>query len=148
VTKQSRANEAPVIVVHTLAHAVAALETAAEVGREVTLISAADGGIYGGAGWFREMIDAARGAVPDARSRLILDCGDDTGAAQSAIAAGAEAVIFVGRPDIATRLADIASQRGIRLLTERPAAVLDLGALFFAPPDTLRRRCIDVLTAD
>jgi hypothetical protein len=94
------------------------------------------------------MIASAKARVPRASATTILDCDDDPGAAQATIGAGVEAVIFNGRPDIAARLADIASQSGVRLLTERPAAVLDLGALFFASPDTLRRRCIDVLTAD
>jgi hypothetical protein len=142
------ADEVPVIVVHSLEHAVAALGAAAEVGREVTLISAPGAGIYGGAGWFREMIAAARGAAPVARGVSVLDCGDDAGAAQAAICEGVEAVIFAGRPDVAARLADIAGRQCVRLLTERPAVGLDLAALFFASPDRLRRCCIDFLTGD
>jgi hypothetical protein len=137
--------EPPVIVVHTLAHAVAALRAAAEMGRPVTLASAPDAGIYGGPGWFREMIAAARQAVPEAQCTSLLDCGDDAGAAQAAIRAGVEAIVFAGRADVAARLADIAGQRGVRLATERPQPALDLGAFFFAASETLERQCADAL---
>jgi len=89
---------------------------------------------------------AARDAVPAAQSTALLDCGDDAGAAQAAIRAGVEGVIFTGRADVAERLADIAAQRGIRLLTERPAAALDLSSEFFASPEALRQRCAEFLS--
>jgi hypothetical protein len=88
---------------------------------------------------------AARAAVPAARSQALLDCGDDAGAAQAAIRAGIEGVIFTGRADVAERLADIAVGRGIRLLTERPATALDLGSEFFASPEALLQRCAEIL---
>lgn len=81
--------------------------------------------------------------MPAAQSSALLDCGDDAGAAQAAIRAGIEGVIFTGRADVAERLADIVRQRGTRLLTERPAATLDLSSEFFATPETLRRRCAE-----
>ena len=93
------------------------------------------------------MIEAARAAVPEARSMALLDCSDDAGAAQAAIRAGIEGIVFTGRAEIAARLADVAGQRGALLLTTRPEPALDLGALFFADFDTLRRRCADVLAS-
>jgi hypothetical protein len=138
----------PVIVVHALAHAAAALSAAAEAGRLVTLASAPDAGVYGGPGWFREMIAAARTAIPGAECSALLDCGSDAGAAQAAISAGVEAIVFTGRADVAARLTDIAGQAGARLRTERPAPALDLGDSFFATPETLRQRCIALLAAD
>ena len=138
---------APVIVIHSLAHAVAALGAAAEAGRPVTLASAPEAGIYAGPGWFGALVAAAREAVPAAQSAALLDCGDDAGAAQAAIRAGIEAIVFTGRSDAAERLADIASQRGIRLVTVRPAAALDLGAEFFAPPEILQQRCAEILAS-
>jgi len=72
----------------------------------------------------------------------MLDCGDDAGAAQGAIRAGIEMVIFAGRADVAERLAAIATAKGGRLLTVRPEASLDLGRWFFADPETLRRHCV------
>jgi hypothetical protein len=137
----------PHIVVHALAHAVAALSAGAEAGRAVTLLSAPDAGNYAGPGWWREVVAAARAAVPEAKCTAILDCGDDPGAAQAAIRAGVEAILFTGRSDVAERLADIARQGGARLLTRRPAPALDLEGSFFASADVLQRRCRDFLTA-
>lgn len=136
-----------VIVVHSLAHAVAALTAAAEASREVVLASAPDAGIYGGPGWWGGLVGAARAAVPQAKATSLLDCGDDAGAAQGAIRAGIEAIVFTGRADVARRLADVAGQRGTRLFTNRPAADLDLGDSFFAPAETLRQRCAALLAA-
>jgi hypothetical protein len=139
--------DAPVIVIHSLAHAVAALSAAADAGRPVTLLSAPDAGIYTGPGWFGALVAAARETVPAARCTALLDCGDDSGAAQAAIRAGIEGVVFTGRADVAARLADIAVQRSIRLVTVRSAPALDLEAGFFASPETLRRRCADILAS-
>src|SRR5439155_14786297 len=135
----------PTIVVHALAHAVAALEAAAELARPVTLLSAPDAGLSAGPGWFGAMLAAARAAVPAAQSEALLDCGDDPGAAQAAIRAGIEAIVFTGRSNVAERLADIARQRGCRLVTARPQADLDLAADFFAAPTALRQRCAELL---
>jgi len=139
--------DAPVIIVHSLAHAIAALNTAAEQGRAVVLASAPDAGIYAGPGWFGALVNVARRAVPTAQATALLDCGDDAGAAQAAIRAGIEGIVFTGRAEIAARLADVAGQRGALLLTTRPEPALDLGALFFADFNTLRRRCADVLAS-
>jgi hypothetical protein len=138
---------APIIVVHSLAHAAAALEAAAAAGRNIVLLSAADAGVYAGAGWFRALTRAARDTVPGARFSEILDCGDDAGTAQAALRAGVAAIIFTGREDVAERLAAIAEQQGSRLLTIRPPPLLDLGELFFASSDTLRERCADALAS-
>jgi len=140
-----RQPDSPVIVVHSLDHAVAALSAAAEAGRPVALLSAPDAGIYAGPGWFGALIAAARDAVPAAHANALLDCGDDAGAAQAAIRAGIEAIVFTGSADVAERLADIAGRRGSRVLNERPAPTLDLGDDFFASPDTLRRCCAAIM---
>jgi hypothetical protein len=132
-------------VVHSLAHAVAVLQAVVEVGRPVLLLSAAGAGLSVGAGWWRETIVAARIAVPEARAASLLDCGDDAGAAQNALRAGVEAIVFTGAAEAAGRLADIARQRGSRLISERPAVAFDLIDNFFAPPETLRRRVLAVL---
>jgi len=142
---QSRAGEASVITIHSLTHAIAALEAAAEARCAVTLASAPGAGIYAGPGWWTAMIEAARAAVPAARCAAVLDCGDDAGAAQAAIRAGSEAIVFTGDADLAARLADIAGQRGARLLMVWPEPALDLGGEFFAAPETLRRRCAAAL---
>src|SRR5207237_7656052 len=138
---------APVIIFHTLAHAVAALGAAAEAGRAVVLASAPDAGIYAGAGWFREVLRAAREAVPAAQSSALLDCGEDAGAAMAAVRAGIDAIVFTGRADVAARLGDIATQAGARLLTARPAAILDLRLSFFSGADSVRPRCAAALAS-
>jgi hypothetical protein len=85
--------------------------------------------------------------VRTAHFSATLDCGDDAGAAQGALRAGVEAVIFIGRADVAERLAAIAGAQGIRLLTTRPDVFLDLGRWFFADAETLRRRCAEYLAS-
>ena len=146
--RDTRAPEtASVIIIHSLAHAVAALSAAADAGRPIVLASPPDAGIYAGPGWFREVMGAARPAVPEARSTALLDCGEDAGAAMAAIRAGVEAIVFTGPAELAARLADIAAQAGVRLLTERPAAILDVGPTFFADNESLRRRCVDALAS-
>ena len=137
--------DAPVIAVHVLAHAVAALTAAAEIGRPVILASAAAAGIAGGPGWWRELIAAARAAVPAAKAMAVLDCGEDAGVAQGAIRAGVEAIVFTGPPQVAERLSDIASQSGCIFFVQRPAATLDLAAEFFASPDRLHKICTEIL---
>jgi hypothetical protein len=137
----------PVFVVHSLIHAVAALTAAAEASLPIVLLSASDAGIYAGPGWFKAMIDAANQAVPSAKFTALLDCGDDAGAAQGALRAGIEAIVFTGRPAVAERLAAIADRQGARLLTARPQASLDLGRRFFADGETLRRHCADALSS-
>src|SRR5260221_13668743 len=90
---------------------------------------------------------AARAPVPAAGGGALLVCGDAAGATQAAIRARTEAIAFTGPADVAEPLADIALQRGIDLVVERPAAALDLGRSFFAPADTLRRYCADILAS-
>ncbi len=131
----------PVIIVHTLAHAVGALKAAAQAGREVVLASAADAGRYVGPGWFRELVAAARAAVPAARCSSLLDCGDSAGATLAAIRAPVEGVIFTGRADVARRLAEIALRHGVRFETRRPTAALDLAEDFFASAEEVEPRC-------
>lgn len=93
------------------------------------------------------MIALARERVPEARAFALLDCGDDAGAAQGAIRAGVEGILFTGRVDVAARLADIAGTQGVRLVTERPRPALDLAEAFFAAPEELRRRVAAILAS-
>ena len=144
--KQSRDRKAPVIVIHSLAHATAALKAAVQAGRPVVLASAPGAGSYVGPGWFRELIAAAREAVPEASCSSMLDCGDNRGATLAALRSEVEGVVFTGRADVARRLADIASQYRVRFVTKRPVPALDLGDDFFAAPEILERRCAELLS--
>jgi len=136
----------PVIIIHSLAHAIAALRAALKAGLPVVLASARGAGSYVGPGWFGALVAAAREAVPDARFSTLLDCGEDVGAALAAIRSEIQGVVFTGRADVARRLADIAHQHGVRFVADRPAALLDLGDDFFASSEILERRCADLLT--
>lgn len=136
---------APVIIIHALAQAVAALGAAAEAGVAITLASAPEAGSSAGPGWWQALVKRARETVPAATFTTLLDCGDEPGAALAAIRTRVEAVLFIGRPDVALRLADIAREYNVRFETERPVAALDLGALFFAAPEGVARRCRDFL---
>jgi hypothetical protein len=135
----------PVIIIHSLAQAIAALNVAARAGRAIVLTSAPDAGGYVGPGWFGALIAAAREAVPEARFSALLDCGGNVGAALAAIRSEIEGVVFIGRSDVAGRLADIARQHGVRFETDRWATALDLGEDFFASGDSVERRCAEFL---
>jgi hypothetical protein len=136
-----------IIVVHSLAHAVATLNAAATAGRAVTLVSAPGAGVYAGPGWFCGIVEAAREAVPGAQFSAILDCGDEPGAALAAIRAGVECIVFTGRADVAQRLSEIATQHGGRVEAARPASDLDLGEDFFGDEAILQRRCAELLAS-
>ena len=136
----------PVFVVHSLAHAIAALRAATRAGRAVALASAPGAGSYVGPGWFRELVAAAREAVPEGSCSSLLDCGDDAGATLAALRSEVEGVVFTGRADVARRLGDIAAQHGVRFVTERPMPAIDLGDDFFASPEILERRCVELLS--
>lgn len=98
-----------------------------------------------GPGWFKALTSAAREAVPDARCSTLLDCGDNIGAALTAIRAEVEGVIFTGGPDVARRLAEIARQHDVSFETKRPGDALDLCEDFFASQQDLERRCTEFL---
>lgn len=135
----------PVIVVHSLVQAIAALTAATRAGRAVVLASAPDAGGYVGPGWFGALVVTARQAAPEARFSAFFDCGDNVGAALAAIRARLEGVVFTGRPDVAGRLADIARQDGVRFETSRPQTSFDLAEDFFASQQELERRCAEFL---
>ena len=114
--------------------------------RPVVLASPPGAGSYAGPGWFREVVAVARKAVPEARCSALLDCGDDVGASLAALRAEVEGVVFIGRADVTSRLADIARQHGVRFVTERPVPALDLGDDFFVSAEMVEWRCADLLT--
>ena len=115
------------VVIHSLAHAKAALAAAAAEGVAVELWSAEGAAAYAGAGWFKAVLEAARREVPGARFTAVLDCADLPGYALGAFRIGIEAVCFRGAAKIAAKLADIAAQEGRRCLRRRPRRALDLG---------------------
>ncbi len=115
------------VVIHSLAHAKAALAAAAAEGVAVELWSAEGAAAYAGAGWFKAVLEAARREVPGARFTAVLDCADLPGYALGAFRIGIEAVCFSGAAKIAAKIADIAGEQGRRCLRRRPRRALDLG---------------------
>ncbi|MBP2298067.1 hypothetical protein [Azospirillum picis] len=81
----------------------------------------------GGPLWLLGLLARVRREFPELAATALLDCSDRAGAAQGALAAGMPALLFTGRPDVAQRLAAIASRRGAVVLTRCPY-FLDMAA--------------------
>jgi hypothetical protein len=103
------------IIVHSLAHAEAALAAATALDRPVTLLSAPGAGASAGPRWFLALIAAAARDHPAARYETVLDCADEPGTALAALRAGCKRVIFLGTVDTRAKLAEIAAAIGARL---------------------------------
>lgn len=120
------ASPPPAIVIHSLAHATAALAAAAELGVAVTLLSAPLAAGYAGPGWFRAVVEQACAAQPGVAVTAVLDCGEEPAHALAALREGVRAIRFAG--DTADKIADIAGQCDALVIAGRPAA-LDLSAI-------------------
>jgi hypothetical protein len=119
------ARPAAAVVYHDLAQAIAALATAAAIGKPVALWSAPGAALYFGSGWFAAVERRARAAVPAASARFVLDCAARADLVQEAFAEGITDACFAGPSALAERLADIARKSRARLHRRRPRA-LDL----------------------
>ncbi len=115
------------IIIHSLAHARAALRAAAAHGVPVTLSSAPGAAGYAGPEWFRQLIAAATAEHPAAQVTAVLDCGTAPGHALAALRAGLKAIRFEADPAVGKRIAELAAHYGARVA---PAAgdALDLAA--------------------
>ena len=125
------------IVVHSLGDARAALDAATSLGVGVTLASAPGAGIYAGPGWFKAVVETARGEFPGAACSSVLDCGDAPGMVLAALRHGLRRVRFTGPAAAAERLADIAAQYGAVL--ERAPLLPSLDLLDQGDPASLCR---------
>lgn len=123
--KESHLTLGPAVIIHSLEHALAAVEAAGEIDRAVTLVSAPGAAGIVGAPWFLEVVRQAATTRPDVAVTAVIDCGDQPGFALGALRAGAERLRFTGRKATAGKLAAIARQQGAVLVTERIKA-LDL----------------------
>lgn len=113
------------IIVHSLPHAVAALEAARETGVGVRLVSAPGAAATLGAAAFRDMVAAAERLVPGTAEAAVLDCDDAPGLALNALRHGIKSVRIDVSAEVRRRLADIAAQCGAAL-DEESGAALDL----------------------
>jgi hypothetical protein len=116
------------VVIHSIAHARAAMEAASALEVPVILMSAPGAASYAGARWFLSVVARARDEYPDVPVTAVLDCGDEPGRALGALREGCEAIRFTGPARVATKVGAIANQCGATLYRERgPGPALDLG---------------------
>ena len=113
------------VIIHSLAHARAALAAAAEFDVPVTLSSAPGAAAYVGPGWFQEVAAQARDAFPEVEATVLIDCGARPGHVLAALRTGFACVRFTGGKAVSERLAAIAEAYGAELVTGRLDA-LDL----------------------
>jgi hypothetical protein len=113
-------------IVHDLAHATAALKVAQRHRIPVMLVSAHGAVRSGGAGWWRDLIARARSQTPEADMVSILDCADEAGMALAAIRAGVEAIAVTAPHETLARIADIARQSSVSLISIPWADAVDL----------------------
>jgi hypothetical protein len=121
----------PVVIVHGLAHALAALAP----GRGVTLLSARNAAGYAGCGWWRALVDQARAQHPETEAADILDCGEAAGRALEALRIRQHALILDPSCTAYAAVAAAAAECDALLLDRRPES-LDLagpGALRLLP---------------
>lgn len=104
-----------IVIVHSLAHARAALAAAAGLAVPVVLRSAPGAAAYLGAALFREIVEQAAADHPDAVFQGVLDCGADPGHALNALRHGIPALRIEAEPEVRRRIADIAEQMGADL---------------------------------
>lgn len=114
----------PVVTVHDLSHARAALAAAEAAGAPVTLLSPAGAAAYWGPLYFQAMIRLAAEAHPAAVFDAILDCGDRPGDVLAALRQGLDDLVFHGEGPVRDRLAAIAGAAQARL-SDRPSENLD-----------------------
>jgi hypothetical protein len=114
------------IIIHSLAHARAALGVAAALGVPVTLASAVGAGGYAGPLWFKALIEAALHEHPGVAAAAVLDCADEAGTTLGALRAGIKRVRFTGADEVRERLAAIAAQLGATIEGGEPPPALDL----------------------
>ncbi len=114
-----------VIVVHTLEHALVALETAQELNLPVTIQSPPDAIFYAGSLYFLHLFMQAQQAFPAVPTRFILDCADTGAEAVGALELGHRAIRSSAAEELRAKLRDIATGCGGELL-EGPYEALDL----------------------
>ncbi len=120
---------APVILIYSLDDAHAALAAAETTGRPVTLQSGPDMAHAAGVRYFKEMHVILKDAFPNQAFGFRIDCADAPGLALAALRIGLSDILFSGRPEVAAKLAAIATKKGARLHPKsagRAGAALDL----------------------
>ncbi len=114
------------IVIYDVIQARAALRVAVECGVHVTLVSSQGAAGFAGPLWFREVIDQASAAVPEASYGSVLDCAGSAGDAMAAIHAGVPAIAITGPPAVERKITDMAVQAGCEIVRIDYSSALDL----------------------
>lgn len=114
-----------VIVIHTLEHAISALEVATECKKPAILQSAPDAIFYAGGLYLLKLFEQAQKACPDANATFILNCGEARAEAISAMQIGHKHIRSNAEPALRKKLADIANKHDITFHTG-PHEALDL----------------------
>jgi hypothetical protein len=114
------------IIIHSLAHARAALAAARDLQVPVTLASAAGAGGYAGPLWFKSLIAAARAEFPEAEATAVLDCGGEAGTTLAALRHAFKRVRFTGDAAALQPLREIAQELGAEIETGETPEALDL----------------------
>jgi hypothetical protein len=85
------------------------LEIAGEMDEAVCLITPPDGGAYAGPMFWQMMEEELREEYPDAEFYLVIDCGNDPSVVMKGLATGARYFRFIGEPETAQKLAEMAA---------------------------------------
>ena len=109
----------PAVVIHGLAHALTVLG----IGRAVTLLSAPGAALFAGCGWWRAVIERARGEYPGVSIDDILDCADAPGLALGALRIGQRRLVLSPTSPCWQSVATIAASLGGEVLGSRPPAL-------------------------
>ena len=124
-------SRALVVLVLDWRQAKAVLDAARSTGQALTLVTPRAAAETYGAGYLGALQDRIDIEFPDIAFTLIVDCGDTSGYAMACLRAGVRAISMQGPPEVATKIADIARQKGAAVV-ERPADPLDLAAALAA----------------
>jgi hypothetical protein len=110
---------APAAMVHSLAHARAALAH----GRPVTLLSAPGAALAGGCGWWQALVGAARAEYPFTQCQDILDCADSPGMAMAALRMRQRLLVLSESSPGFAAVAATASLQDAHVLPQAPVAL-------------------------
>jgi fructose/tagatose bisphosphate aldolase len=133
-------DEAPVVVVHGLAHLCAVFAVARAAGKPLVAWTAPGAAGYAGVLYLKKAVDAARADVGEAPVQVVLDCGDDAAHALGALRMGWTDIAFAGAPKLHEKILRIAEQMGARLVAPDHAPALDL--LDESDPETACRKIL------
>jgi hypothetical protein len=119
----------PNFIIHDLSQATIALETALACNQTVTLRSTPEAAAYLSPPVFQAIIDEAAAAVPDARFKAILDCGDQAGLVLNAMRQGIQLIRTDLNQDVYAKLTSIAEQSDAMIMRYDITPALDLGTV-------------------